>query len=287
MAVLTVIRNYCFLIKRLVVVLWTLAPGLVFAQGEEIFRWLDEKGVVHYSDLPAAGARKVPLTKSYAYYKVSKVYDGDTIKLADGRKVRLLNINAPEVETTRKRGEPGADAATQALQRWLSGRKVRLEYDVEGRDKYHRTLAYLFTEDRKFINAELVREGLAVATIHPPNLKYAHRILAAQQQAEKEGKGLWGFSAYAPKPIVSVRQRRLHGWQRLQGTVRDIDQGKKYVMLMMAPDIRITIPRANLELFPEPSGYLGHKVEVRGWPSRRKSSFSILVRHPSDLVSLD
>ncbi|GAB6068199.1 thermonuclease family protein [Methylothermus subterraneus] len=234
------------------------------------------------------GARlnSVALRPSTTYQQVVYVYDGDTVKLADGRRVRLLNINAPEVKTRAKDGEPGGEQAKRALQRQVLGRQVRLEFDVEAQDKYGRTLAYLFTADGSHINQALVREGLAVTNIHPPNLKYAEAILAAQREAEIAKRGIWGMRSFAPKPVETLRRAKRHGWQRVQGKVAQIRTLRSFIELEFAPDLVVLIPKANLKWFPSPYAYLGKQVEVRGWPARRRGKVSILVRHPSALQAL-
>lgn len=257
------------------------------AASAAVFQWYDDKGEAHYSDRVRPGAKKIQLPPEVVYTKVEYVYDGDTVKLQDGRKVRLININAPEIETPRKRGEPGGEEARKRLLDWVQGQKVRLEFDQERQDKYGRTLAYLFNQQPMHLNRELVREGLAIANIHPPNFKYLDSLLEAQAKAENEKRGIWGMAYYAAKPIEILRRKRLYGWHRLVGVPLTIKQGRKYLRLMFAADLVVTIPRANLEWFPDLHSYLGHRVEVRGWPSRRGRVYSILVRHPSALVLLD
>src|SRR3990170_901464 len=86
--------------------------------------------------------------------KVQKVYDGDTVLLSDGRKVRYLGINAPEWQ------EPFYLKAKRLNESLVMGKDVRLEFDEERADKYGRLLAYLYVGDQ-MINAILIEEGLA------------------------------------------------------------------------------------------------------------------------------
>lgn len=224
--------------------------------------------------------------RSDVYQGVEYVYDGDTVKLAGGQRVRLANINAPEIETRRKRGEPGGNEAKQALQALVQGQKVRLEYDAQRQDKYGRTLAHLFTEDGLHVNLALVKQGWAVANLHPPNLKYAETILTAQNEAEQAKRGIWGMAAYAPRAIETLRYKKSYGWQRLVGKVVHIHAKSKFVQLEFAQDLYVTIPRSNLKWFSSPYAYLGARVEVRGWPARRGKKVTVLVRHPSALQVL-
>ncbi len=246
----------------------------------------DQSGQSYFTDRPVPTASLVALRPGFTYHRVGYVYDGDTVRLADGRWVRLLNINTPEIGTERKRGEPGGEQARRELKALTGNRRVRLEYDLERHDKYGRTLAYLFTEDGIHINLTLIKRGWAIANLHPPNLKYTDAILAAQLEAERAKRGIWGMDAYAPKPIEILRRKKLYGWQRLVGKVNQIESKRKFIRLEFAQDLYALIPKSNLKWFPDLHAYLKARVEVRGWPLRRGREHSILVRHPSALLVL-
>lgn len=121
---------------------------------------------------------------------VARVVDGDTFLTTDRVRVRLTGVDTPE---STKRHEPyGREAAAFTKSR-LEGQKVRLEYDVDRKDKYGRTLAYVYLEDRTFFNALLVAEGYAQIMTVPPNVKYAEKFLDLQRKARAQNKGLWGL----------------------------------------------------------------------------------------------
>ncbi|MDZ4165960.1 MAG: thermonuclease family protein [Smithellaceae bacterium] len=116
--------------------------------------------------------------------RVRKVIDGDTIQLVDGRKVRLLGINAPE------KREPYNQKAKRFVESRVSARDVRLEYDQEREDAYGRLLAYVHA-GRSLLNEQLVREGLAHVMTLGANRKHEQRLLAAQGEAKKKRRALW------------------------------------------------------------------------------------------------
>ncbi|HET8623680.1 MAG TPA: thermonuclease family protein [Gemmatimonadales bacterium] len=117
---------------------------------------------------------------------VSRVIDGDTFYCADGRKVRLIGIDAPE----RAQGRAAAESAA-ALRRLLPrGARVRLEADVGARDRHGRALAYAWSGD-SLINETLVRDGWAFLLTVPPNVKYVKRLERAQKFARTARVGLW------------------------------------------------------------------------------------------------
>jgi micrococcal nuclease len=131
------------------------------------------------------------------YYPVTKVVDGDTFWVDDGtekgKKIRLIGVDAPESRRTGRRevGYYGKESKG-FLTQLLSGKEVRLEYDVDPTDRYGRTLAYVYLKDGTFVNAELVKQGFAMVLTVPPNVKFAEEFVSYQRSAREEEKGLWG-----------------------------------------------------------------------------------------------
>jgi len=130
------------------------------------------------------------------YFTVRKVIDGDTFWIDDGSekgtKVRLIGVDAPETRRTRTK-EAGfyAQESGNYLRELIEGKKVRLEYDVDTLDLYGRTLAYVYTENNLFVNAELVKKGYAMVMTVPPNVKYAEKFVTLARKARKKERGLW------------------------------------------------------------------------------------------------
>jgi micrococcal nuclease len=128
--------------------------------------------------------------------------DGDTLRLEDGTLVRYIGVDTPE--TRRRKGnrwvkdpQPFAAEALALNRRLVEGRQVRLEPDVQPRDRYGRRLAYVFV-DGEMVNERLLREGVAQLLTIPPNVKYVDRFKSAQQEAKDAGRGLWA-SGQAPR----------------------------------------------------------------------------------------
>ena len=96
-------------------------------------------------------------------------------------------MDTPEVYGEK---ECSGEAAKRVHQAVAKGRRVQREFDVEGVDRYQRTLAYVWVGERLF-NEVLVRQGLAHVSTYPPNVKYVDRFLAAQREARCEARGLW------------------------------------------------------------------------------------------------
>lgn len=252
-----------------------------FSAQAEIFQWLDAKGNKHFSDKPHLGAKTFQVDAGYSYYRVKKVYDGDTILLANGKKVRFLGINTPEVEGRHKSVQAGGEQAKQWLIAKLKNKKVRLEKDVEKKDKYGRLLAHIFTENKEHLNLELVRAGLASVSIYPPSLKYISELVEAERQAERNGVGIWGYDEYAPKQVAELKQGSVKGWQRVVGKIKKIRHARKNSYLDFSGGFTVKIKKKSHKFFPKLEDYVGKQVEVRGWISKRKNNYSMFIRHSS------
>ena len=257
------------------------SAGLVCA---EVYQWKDADGGKHFSDRNHDGAEVIALKPGYSYHNVKTVYDGDTVVLDDGRKVRLLGINTPEVQHRDKQADAGGDEAKQWLVKRLQNTKVRLQTDEELTDKYHRTLAHLFTENKVHINLELVKAGLAEVSIYPPNLLFSSELLAAQQQAEQARRGIWQRPEFAVRPVSSLTEEGHTGWVRLVGKVASVHNTRKSLYLQFSDKFEARIERQWLALFPDVDGYVGKTLEVRGWLNRNRGKFAMLIRHPSAIV---
>lgn len=147
--------------------------------------------------LPGAPSAAVPLVK------VKRVIDGDTILLQNGERIRYIGVNAPEIDHSPKGAEPLGREAKEANRRLVEGKRVRLEFDAERRDKYGRLLAYVFLEDGTFANGWLVERGLAKAVSYPPNLKYQDLLKKLEQEAQEKRLGVW---AEAPSVFDYLRR---------------------------------------------------------------------------------
>lgn len=126
---------------------------------------------------------------------VQRITDGDSIRCEGRIEVRLLGIDAPEMN----QGSLGRRSREALVRLVPPGTPVRLETDVRERDQYQRLLAYLWRGDT-LVNARLVREGWAMLYTLPPNVRYVDRIRAAQDSARALGAGLWAEGGFECTP---------------------------------------------------------------------------------------
>jgi micrococcal nuclease len=151
---------------------------------------------------PAGTSSPSPESEDHTNATVTRVVDGDTIKARfKGRllTVRLIGVDAPETVHPTEPIECFGPAASKFVTRVLEGERVRLEFDVEHRDQFGRTLAYVWVGNRLF-NEKLVRDGYANVSTFPPNVKYVDRFRAAQRNARSHDRGLWGRRCAEPPP---------------------------------------------------------------------------------------
>ena len=247
----------------------------------DIYQWQDSKGGQHFSDKPSPDAKKIAIKATDDFFNVKTVYDGDTIVLENGRKIRFLGINTPEVAHPNKSGDAGGEDAKTWLINKLKNTRVRLEMGIEKTDKYNRTLAHLFTEKKDHLNLQLVEAGLAEVSIYPPNLTYVDELVAAETRAEQARRGIWQRPEYAAIAVNALTDAGHAGWTRLVGKVTAIRQTKQSIYLTLSERFEARIEKSNVALFPDVNSYQGQTVEVRGWLSKNKQRFSMLLRHPS------
>ncbi|MBU1007393.1 MAG: thermonuclease family protein [Candidatus Omnitrophica bacterium] len=226
---------------------------------------------------------------------VSRVIDGDTIELSSGEKVRYIGIDTPE--TREKKGlewvyapRPYAKEAKDLNVRLVQGRRVRLEFDAQRRDKYSRLLAYVYVGD-KMVNVELLKAGYAMIYTYPPNVKHTEELLAAQKLARQEGKGLWRQAASGV--ISSYEARHNVGSIRIvEAEVYDTFISDKVLILNCGNNFKVAIFMNNLEYFPKefsrsPDSYFkGKTIRVCGVIKKYKSAYEIIANDPSQLEVL-
>ncbi len=256
------------------------------ASGGEIYRWVDDDGRVHFGDRPPAEAERLDIGSpgtEPSLRTVEWIPDGDTIHLADGTKVRLIGLNAPEVAHRGDPAEPGGPEARKFLQDLLADQRVRLEIGEETRDKYDRTLAHVLTADDTNVNARILRAGHAHAVVRPPNLSHLREYFAAERAARKAGRGIWARPRYRVHPAARAKSLR-NSFRRIRGRVTGIDEGRKYLYLDFAADFRAFLLLSDRETFAVagkiPGALVGQSVVVRGWIHLRDGTPRIRLRHP-------
>lgn len=134
---------------------------------------------------------------------VGRVSDGDTFRCLDGTVVRLILIDTPEWN----QGDYGRQAREVLLTMIRPGEEVGLELDVDRIDPYDRLLAYVHLDDGRMVNEELLRLGMAIVAVYPPNVRYLERFRAVMEEARRNNVGLWSVGGFDCTP-ADFRARR-------------------------------------------------------------------------------
>ncbi|MBV6289152.1 thermonuclease family protein [Pseudomonas aegrilactucae] len=195
---------------------------------------------------------------------VRQVVDGDTLRLVDGRSVRLIGLNAPEIGRKGRASEPFAQAARQRLQALVnaSGGQVGLQPGVEPRDKYGRTLAHVYGRSGDNLEAQLLGEGLGYRVAVAPNVALVRCQQQAEQAARRAAVGVWRVSA-----VLGPGQLRQSGFALIRGQVRAIERNRAGIWIALGDDLVLQVPARLSRHFPADfaHGLKGRTVEARGW----------------------
>jgi micrococcal nuclease len=135
-------------------------------------------------------------TENEVLITILKVVDGDTVDIdikGNTERVRLIGVNTPETKHPTKPIECfGPEASAYLTQLLPKGTHVRIERDIEARDRYGRMLLYLYREsDNLFINLDLVSHGYGIPMSIEPNTFHRNDFVHAAALAETTNVGLW------------------------------------------------------------------------------------------------
>ncbi len=165
--------------------------GKMFAKFFSLFNWklvlfLFLLSIIFY---PFAKNTDKILTDQ-EFVEVKRVIDGDTFVDSFGRRVRLIGIDAPEMNYRRGKPECMALESKLFLQEKILHKEVVLKKDKKDKDKYGRVLRYAYI-DGEFINKSLVEKGLAISKSYPPNVSFQNDLEQAEVRARKERIGIY------------------------------------------------------------------------------------------------
>ena len=141
------------------------------------------------------------------YFHVKKVFDGDTVLINTGEKIRYVGIDAPEIGYGGKENEFMALEARKYNSRMVRIKRISLELANEKHDHYGRVLAYVRLENGELLNALLVREGLAIVLSKRPNLKYRDLLIEDQRHAMARKAGIWQKEIIRPEKYYTGNKR--------------------------------------------------------------------------------
>ena len=205
-----------------------------------------------------------PAPASLPVFQVERVVDGDTLRLTDGRSVRMIGLNTPETGKKGQSAEPFAEAAKRRLQALVadSDSQISLQVGRQDKDRFGRTLANVYGRNGANLEAQLLGEGLGYLVAISPNVALVDCQQAAERVARQARLGLWRNS-----PIQSSTQIDKGGFALVSGQVVDVQRNgggiwielQGELVLRIAPDLVKQFDAAKL------GSMKGQRLEARGW----------------------
>lgn len=227
-------------------------------------------------------------------HQVRQVIDGDTLTLDNGKSIRLLGIQAPEIShKITAPSQPFGMAASRALSDLTLHKKITLYYGTTKKDRYHRILAQLQTEDGKWVQEELLKTGMAMVYSFPDNRGLVEDMLIFERTARKNKKGLWDHpyyqirDAHRPNSIAD-------DFQLVEGTVYKLTPTSRFVYInfekdwktdftiLIEPDLYATLNDPRFL----PQNIKGKRIRIRG-RVHQKNGPMIELTHPEQLEFLN
>lgn len=222
--------------------------------------------------------------------RVTYVYDGDTVFLANGQHLRLIGLDTPEMGRDGAANEPYAVAARDRLRLLLftHHQRLNLRFDQQRRDHYGRLLAHAFLQDGTSVTATLLDAGLATTLVIPPNVWNAQCYATQARQARQSRLGLWGLAAYRPKASNSL-PTSTRGFRVVRGRVEHIGHSARALWLDLQGRFAVRIDRRDLSYFTNPplQALQGRRIEVQGLVYARRGELRMQVRYGTALRVLD
>jgi endonuclease YncB( thermonuclease family) len=236
-------------------------------------------GIFWLAAFPSPPARACDLPPPEAGM-VGGVIDGETLKLADGRIVKLIGAKAP-LPPLGWRGDdpwPFVDDARQALERLASGKSIELRFGGSRTDRHGHLLPQAFVvagESRLWIQDELIGSGLARVYSLPDNRACTPELLRREDEARAKRLGLWASPVFRIEDASDAKRlgRLIHSYQLVEGTVLNVGEGSGRLYLNFAPDWRsdftISVARKDAPAFTasglDVKALAGARLRVRGW----------------------
>lgn len=232
---------------------------------------------------------------------VTRVIDGETLILDDGKAVRLIGALAPrarDADAAQRAWPPEADTV-KALSDLVLAQRVKLAFAGRRSDRYGRELAQVFIIDQgreDWVQGALLRGGYARAYGLPESFACARELIANESYARSRRLGLWQNGVYrtlsADRPGEIMKQRGKY--ERVAGKVVSVGRTKSATYLNFSNDWRSDftaridkkVLAANPEFDRSLDALANTSVVVRGWIERRNGPL-IDITDPSQLEAAD
>ena len=248
--------------------------------------------------VPGAAA-EIPLpaglTRGGAPGVVVEIVDGDTLKLRDGREVRLVGLQAPKLPLGRRGFKPWplARDSKQALSRLTLQKTVTLHFGGRRKDRHGRVLAHLAGPAGQWIQGAMLSLGMARVYSFRDNRAAVRTMLDLEMQARRKRRGIWRHPYYRIRRDAEAGSD-IGTFQLVVGRVRAVATVRDRTYLNFGADWRrdftITIRNRFRRSFDAadlaPATLEGRQIRVRGWLDSRNGPM-IEATHPEQIELLD
>ena len=227
--------------------------------------------------------------------QLEQVVDGDTLRLRDGRRVRLIGINTPEIGRDGRADQPLADTARRVANDWLAGETLLLEMGTEARDRHGRYLASVFrSSDRRMLGEYLLTQGLGWQVTVPPNSVYTSCLQQAEAAARAARRGVWADKRY-PVLKASALVPADAGFQRVRGRVSTVTDSRRERWIELDRGVSLRLERGEIAAFGDMNfdELVGKVLTVRGWliyrgrQPRGYPPYLMHLQHPAMLEAIE
>ncbi|WP_179149334.1 thermonuclease family protein [Pseudomonas syringae] len=243
-------------------------------------------GVFFMSAIWLSGAQAFcPAPASLPVVQVQRVVDGDTLRLSDGRSVRMIGLNTPETGKKGQSAEPFAETAKKRLQALVdeSGGRVSLRVGRQAKDHYGRTLANVYGRDGSNLEAQLLSEGLGYLVAVAPNVALVDCQQGAERQARLGKRGLWRDSPVQPSDRINKS-----GFAVVSGKVRSVQRNRGGLWIELQGSLVLRVAPGQVSGFDHTTleRLKGRNVEARGWVVDRSRRGALTPGQPRWLMPL-
>ena len=217
---------------------------------------------------------------------VDFIPDGDTIHTKNGTKIRLLNIDTPELNPTNsKPAEPFAQKAKDNLIQ-LIGKSKRIYWTTDNRktDRYGRVLAHVFNQQGELLSGAQLEAGLASVLVIPPNDRYWQCLKSIEKEAIQSKKAIWSLTESYSKLASKIQKNSDFQW--ITGTITERSQTKNNLWLVLDDKVWVGIPNDRKRFFDREQidKKVGEQLSLRGYIYESHGKLRIKLKHPAMLM---
>ncbi len=222
--------------------------------------------------LPARVFADCVLGEADELVALKKVVDGDTLRLKDGRRVRLIGVNTPELAHGRRRAQPLAQEAKEFTERFLAGGDLELVYDKDRYDNHGRLLAHVYNHRGDSLESALLSAGLAFHIAIAPNLSLAECLASREDRAREYQRGVWAPGVW---PVLEASQVQPGdgGFVLLTGRVKKTDHNR-FLWLELDGPVAVRLDPKRDYGHRNGRNWQGRQIVVKGWLVDRGEKYS-------------